>query len=70
MTHAERRRIIAANHQRRKDAIAARRQLIVSLWPTTTVRDIAMMVDMTPDAVCAAAVKAGLKRRPITRMPA
>lgn len=69
MTHRERRALIAENHQRRKDAVAARKQVIASLWPTTTVREIAMMLDMTPEAANAQAAKLGLTRRPITRAP-
>ena len=69
MTRKELRKVDAENGRRRKQAIADRREVIRSLWPTTTVREIAMMLDMTPDAVNANAVKIGLERRPATRQP-
>lgn len=69
MTRREERRLRAETHQLRKQAIAARRQLIAQHWPSATVNEIASMLDMTAEAVCANAAKLGLQRRPFSARP-
>lgn len=47
----------------------ARKVLIRQFWPTASVLEIAMMLDMVPDAVNAQAAKLGLQRRPVRMQP-
>jgi hypothetical protein len=68
-SHERRRADQRASRARREAAIEARRVLIRQLWPTTSVLDIAGMLDMVPDAVNAQAAKLGLQRRPVRMQP-
>ena len=57
------------NHQARKAAWRARERRIMELWPLMSARDIGIELDMTASAVIEAAVKLGLKSRPISARP-
>jgi hypothetical protein len=58
-----------ANHAARKAAWAARDKRIAEMWPLMSVREISMELDITATTAIGAAVRLGLKSRPISARP-
>jgi hypothetical protein len=63
------RRIIAARQRQRLVDREAVRDRVVELWPTMSIRDIAIELDITVNGVIKDAELRGLPSRPIARQP-
>jgi hypothetical protein len=62
-------RIIAENARQRRADRDAVRDRVVELWPTMSIRDIAIELDIPVNAVINDAELRGLGSRPIARQP-
>jgi hypothetical protein len=62
-------RIIAENARQRRADRDAVRDRVVALWPTMSIRDIALELDIPVNAVINDAELRGLGSRPIARQP-
>jgi hypothetical protein len=62
-------RIIAENARQRRADRDAVRDRVVELWPTMSIRDIALELDIPVNAVINDAELRGLGSRPIARLP-
>jgi hypothetical protein len=62
-------RIIAENARQRRADRDAVRDRVVELWPTMSIRDIALELDIPVNAVINDAELRGLGSRPIARQP-
>jgi hypothetical protein len=62
-------RIIAENARQRRADRDAVRDRVVALWPTMSIRDIAIELDIPVNAVINDAELRGLGSRPIARQP-
>jgi hypothetical protein len=62
-------RIIAENARQRRADRDAVRDRVVALWPTMSIRDIALELDIPVNAVINDAELRGLGSRPIARLP-
>jgi hypothetical protein len=67
--HIIERRIIAQNARQRRADREAVRDRVVALWPTMSIRDIALELDIPVNAVINDAELRGLASRPISRQP-
>jgi hypothetical protein len=63
------RRIIAQNTSARRLDREAMRDRVAELWPTMSIRDIAIELDLTVNGVVKDAALRGLGSRPIARQP-